>query len=193
MHKSHAGLKTRHTSDSGDDHVDPTHLMLPGDLLELDESQSKAIALAELEFGMASVSHAFQRWIVCCMTAAQLKDLSIVDVLVLHHVNHRVSNKRLADICFILNIEDAHVVGYSLRKLIALGVVKAEKHGKEVTYSTTPPGQDYLLEYQKIREQHLLGSLKTLGVEDTALGHLAQFLRRMSGLYDQAARAASSL
>ncbi|MEN3295923.1 MAG: hypothetical protein V7642_5176 [Burkholderiales bacterium] len=149
--------------------------------------------LADLELSMVSAVHVFQRWAVCCMEVAGLKDLSVVDVLVLHHVNQMAHCRRLADICFVLNIEDTHVVAYSLRKLIALEVVVAEKHGKEVTYLTTPSGQEYLSRYRAIRDLCLLDGLKVLGLNDAALKELAQFLRKMSGLYDQAARAASSL
>jgi predicted MarR family transcription regulator len=172
-----------------DDDVDSPQTVAPAKPSTAD----KALALSEIEFGMASVNNAFHRWIVSCMSAADLKDLGVIDVLVLHHVNHRAQNKRLADICFILNIEDSHVVGYSLRKLISLGVVKANKNGKEVTYSTTPEGQTYLSNYQRIREQRLLDPFQTIGLNETVLKELAQFLRKMSGLYDQAARAASSL
>jgi predicted MarR family transcription regulator len=147
----------------------------------------------EVELGMVSAMHVYQRWIVCCMEVAGLKDLSVVDVLVLHHVNHPAHCRRLADICFVLNIEDTHVVAYSLRKLIALDVVACEKHGKDVTYLTTPSGQEYLTGYRAIRDQCLLDGLKVLCLNDAVLKELALFLRKMSGLYDQAARAASSL
>ncbi len=40
------------------------------------------------------------------------KDMTAVNVLVLHHTNHRGTEKRLADICFVLNIGDTHVVSY---------------------------------------------------------------------------------
>ncbi len=150
-------------------------------------------ALAEIELGAFGTSQSFHRWIVRCMEMAGLKDLTVVDVLVLHHVNHRGNDKRLADICFVLNIEDSHVVGYSLRKLAALGVIRADKHGKEVTYAITPSGQACLLRYTEIRERRLIDALTTIGLNNSVLGELAQYMRRMSGLYDQAARAASSI
>jgi predicted MarR family transcription regulator len=155
--------------------------------------QIKTASLADVELSMVSAIHVFQRWIVCCMEVAGLKDLSVVDVLVLHHVNRPAHCRRLADICFVLNIEDTHVVAYSLRKLIALEVVSGDKHGKEVTYLTTPSGRQYLAHYRAIRDQCLLDGLEVLGLNDAVLKELAQFLRKISGLYDQAARAASSL
>jgi predicted MarR family transcription regulator len=152
----------------------------------------KTSALADVELSMVTAVHVFQRWIVCCMEVAGLKDLSIVDVLVLHHVNHPGHCRRLADICFVLNIEDTHIVAYSLRMLIGLKVITSEKHGKEVIYLTTSSGQQFLAHYSAIRDQCLLGGLNVLGLKDAVLKELAQCLRKMSGLYDQAARAAAS-
>ena len=86
-------------------------------------------ALSEFEFGMIMTVHAFNRWMVRCMAAAGMPDLSPLDVLVLHNVNHRGKAKRLADVCLVLNIEDTHVVSYSLKKLEKLKLVRGGKAG----------------------------------------------------------------
>ena len=149
--------------------------------------------VSEFEYGMIIASHAFERWIVRCMTAAGLKDLTPMDVLVLHHVNHRARNKKLADICFVLNVEDTHVVSYALKKLVAAGLVKSERNGKEVLFATTARGQAQIDRYREVREACLVASLNPDGTDNEKLADVASFLRFMSGLYDQAARAASSL
>ncbi len=84
----------------------------------------RAPDLSAVEFGLMIAGHAFNRWIVRCMAAAGLPDLTSIDVIVLHHVYHRQRGKKLADICFTLNIEDTHIVNYSLKKLERLGVVQ---------------------------------------------------------------------
>ncbi len=149
--------------------------------------------LSEFEFGMIIAGNAFNRWAVRCMAAAGVKDLTILDVLLLHHVNHRAREKKVADIAFLLNVEDTHTVSYSLKKLVSLGLVKSEKRGKEVLFSTTEAGQQAILRYREIREQCLTSALSADGSENIQLGELARFLRFLSGLYDQAARAATSL
>src|SRR5579863_5110619 len=45
-------------------------------------------ALSEFEFGLILLSHAFHRWMTRCADAAGFVDLSPLDVLVLHTVNH---------------------------------------------------------------------------------------------------------
>jgi predicted MarR family transcription regulator len=156
-------------------------------------ASGRSVELSEFEFGLIIAGNAFDRWAVRCMTAAGVKDMTITDVLVLHHINHRAREKKLADIAFILNIEDTHVVNYSLKKLQALGLVKTEKRGKEVLYSTNEGGQALCQRYYEIREQVLVSGLTGSGTEGFELSELARFLRVLSGLYEQAARAATSL
>jgi predicted MarR family transcription regulator len=151
----------------------------------------KSVELSEFEFGLIVAWNAFSRWAVRCMAAAGCPDLTITDVLLMHHVSHRARNKKLADICFVLNYEDTHVVAYSLKKLVAAGLVRADKQGKEVFYSPTPEGEAFVQQYRAVREECLVKSLDTELNAD--IGELARLLRTMSGMYDQAARAATSL
>src|SRR6188474_3570048 len=90
---------------------------------------AKSVELSELEFGLIVAWNAFSRWAVRCMAAAGCPELTITDVLVLHHINHRARNKKLGDICFVLNYEDTHVVAYSLKKLVAAKLAQTEKIG----------------------------------------------------------------
>ncbi len=154
----------------------------------------RSAELSEFEFGLIVAWNAFSRWAVRCMAAAAIPvsgELTITDVLLLHHVNHRARNKKLADICFVLNYEDTHVVAYSLKKLVAAKLVATEKVGKEVLYSPTAAGEAAVMAYRSVREQCLVESLDT--ELNAPIGELARLLRTMSGMYDQAARAASSL
>ena len=152
----------------------------------------RAAELSEFEYGLIVAAHAFQRWIVRCM-AASGSDLAALDVLVLHSVNHRDRPKRLADLCFVLNVEDTHTVNYALKKLVRAGLVSKRRKGKEGLYTTTARGREACARYRAIRESCLVESLAALGIDAEAIGDLADHLRALSGLYDQAARAASSL
>ena len=149
--------------------------------------------MSEFEFGLIVAGNAFHRWVMHCMRAAGLKELTPLDVLIMHHVTHRARGKRLADICFIMNIEDTHLVNYSLKKLQAIGVVEASKSGKEVGYTATELGCSYVERYRQVREQCLIDALHADEALNRDIGELARLLRVLSGVYDQAARAASSL
>jgi predicted MarR family transcription regulator len=148
---------------------------------------------SEFEFGLIIASNAFNRWMVRCMTATGYPELGPLDVLVVHSVNHRKRAKRLADICLVLNVEDSHTVTYALKKLAKLELVASEKHGKETFFRTTEKGREACQRYAEIREDCLVESLSSLGIEGEEMSRLAGMLRAMSGLYDQAARSAASL
>ncbi len=165
---------------SGESIVSSSHLVSP-----------RSVELSEFEFGLIVAWNAFSRWCVRCMAAAGCPDLTTTDVLLLHHINHRARNKKLADICFVLNYEDTHVVAYSLKKLVAAGLAEAEKQGKEVSYRPTALGETVVKKYREVREACLVQSLDIERNHD--IGELARLLRTMSGMYDQAARAATSL
>lgn len=127
------------------------------------------------------------------MAACGHPELNGLEILVVHHINHRESSKRLSDICFLLNIDDTHTVNYAIKKLLKAGLVKGQKQGKEMFYSTTEKGQNVCDRYREIREQCLLESITRVDGMDEELGEVANTLRTLSGMYDQASRAASSL
>ncbi len=159
----------------------------------------RAAELSEFEYGLIVADNAFARWIVRCMAAAGQAELGALDVLVLHSVNHRNRAKRLADLSFVLNVEDSHTVTYALKKLTRLGLVAGTRQGKEMFYGTTDAGRGACERYREVREACLIKAMDALGKgaltdgERARVSELAGLLRALSGLYDQAARAAASL
>ena len=149
--------------------------------------------MSEFEYGLILCYNGFTRWMQRCIAAAGAPDFGALEILVLHHVNHRGREKRLTDICFLLNIEDNHTVNYALRKLVKAGYLDTEKRGKEVFYSTSDDGRALCAQYRRIREQCLLQALPRTGLGGQELRDVAATLRAMSGQYDQASRAAASL
>lgn len=149
--------------------------------------------LSEFEYGMIIAFNGFSRWMNKCMAAAGMPNLTSIEILVLHNINHREKHKKLSDITFLLNIEDSHIVNYALKKLQKAELIEGEKHGKEMFYSTTQAGFQLCERYREIREQCLLDSLKHTDRTNDELSEIASALRALSGLYDQASRAASSL
>ncbi len=149
--------------------------------------------LSELEYGLIIHSHAFQRWMILCMSAAGVKEMSSMEILVIHHIVHRNRPKKIADICFVLNVEDTHIVTYALKKLEAAGLVKRGKEGKEVVFSASESGKRLCERYREIRELCLSNAVVKDGISGQTLSEVATALRMLSGIYDQAARAAASL
>ncbi len=149
--------------------------------------------LSELEYAMTMTYNAFSRWMVHCMASIGYKDLNPLDILILHNVNHRTREKRLADIGFMLNIDDTHTINYAVKKLMKLELVVGRKQGKEMFYKTTELGKDVCRQYRDVRKACLVDAALATGRNFEEVSHTALILRSMSGLYDQASRAASSL
>ena len=146
---------------------------------------------SEVEYGLIISFNAFSRWMTRCMSAAGNTDLTPLEILVLHNSNHRGRDKRLTDICFLLNIEDTHTVNYALRKLLKMGLLDSEKRGKEVFYRASETGRELCEAYRKVRERCFLDGLSRLGITGDQMREMAANLRALSGQYDQASRAAS--
>lgn len=150
-------------------------------------------ALSEFEFGLGMLGHAYGRWMVRCMHAAGVPDLSPLDVLVVHHVAHRDRPKTLADLCLVLDVEDTHLVSYAVKKLEGIGLVTGGRRGKEKTITLTKRGRDACMRYREIREALLVAGVEASGIDRVRLSEIAALMRALSGHYDQAARAAASL
>lgn len=149
--------------------------------------------VSEIEYGMIIAYNAFSRWTTRCMSAAGNTDLTPLEILVLHNTNHRGRDKRLTDICFLLNIEDTHTVNYALRKLLKMGLLSTDKRGKEVFYRASETGEQLCEAYREVREGCLLDVMNRLDMSGDEMRDFAAKLRSLSGQYDQASRAAASL
>lgn len=150
-------------------------------------------ALSEAEFGLILAVHAFERWIVRCMAASGVANLSPLEVLILHIVRHRDRPKPCADISLILDIEEAHVASYALRKLEGAGLVKMRRVGKEKLVEATAAGIEACTRYTAIREQLLVKPLRSSGPSEEILSEVGEVLRAVSGYYNQAARSAATV
>lgn len=148
---------------------------------------------SEVEYGVIIAYNAFSRWMTRCMSAAGDIEMTPLEILVLHNVNHRGRDKRLNDICFMLNIEDTHTVNYALKKLLKMGLVTSEKRGKEAFYSTSETGEALCAAYREVRQHCLIDGVSKLDLTGDELREIASALRSLSGQYDQASRAAASL
>lgn len=149
--------------------------------------------LSEYEYGLMIAYQGFTRWVNRCMAAAGTQGMSTLEILVLHHLNHRSRAKRLSDIVFQLNVDDPHTVNYALKKLKAADLIEAERRGKEIFYKTTQKGVALCGAYREVRESCLVNGLDALEMNSEDLSKLASVLRVLSGFYEQASRAAASL
>lgn len=152
-------------------------------------------ALSELEFSLTLAATAYHRWIARCAAAAAADGpaLAPLEVLILHTVRHRDRAKRIADIGLVLDIEDTHLVTYAIRKLERAGLVATHRAGKDKLVAATDAGRAFCARYRDVRERVLATAIVADGRDGARLSDVADLLRRLSGQYNQAARAAATL
>src|SRR4051812_8868050 len=129
--------------------------------------------LSDFEFALVILVFGFSRWVENCMDAAGLRGLSALDILVLHAVNHRARGCRLSEICTVLNIDDAHLVSYALKKLVAAGLVAIGRQGRERHFETSAHGDEACAAYRTVRERNLVQSVAQIAGDQGEVARVA--------------------
>jgi predicted MarR family transcription regulator len=154
-------------------------------------SSPESTRLSDLEFSMIVSINGFWSWVSHCAEAAGGRGMGPLDVLVLHAINQRARNKRLADICLVLNVEDSHTVAYSLKKLEEYGYATHRRDGRDRIYQSSPDGDAFCLRYVEVRQRALVDSLKADELDFGKLDDAARTLNRMARYYSHASRTAT--
>ena len=150
-----------------------------------------SLALSAFEYTFITLMFGFSRWAEACMDAANVYGLNALDIFVLHSVNHRARGRRLSEICTVMNVGDSYLIAYSLKKLLAAGLIAADRRGRERHYTTTEQGDRACAEYRRIREEQLVKPFfSDPGLAEES-ARATRFLSRIIANYDQAGRAAT--
>jgi predicted MarR family transcription regulator len=175
-------MRSKKSSESKMDQspADPTYIA-PG---------SPSGVLAEFEMSVIVFWHTFSRWVERCGHAAGVEE-STFDLLILHFLRFRRRPLRAADIGFALSIEDPHLVSYSVRKLVRQGLLQSHKNGKEILYSATRKSDASYERYLEVRQRLLVSGVELIKNPAYDIAALGSMLRALSGIYEQAARAAA--
>ena len=135
-----------------------------------------------------------------CSVRRQIKRLSKnspastiagLDVFLMHMLAYRNAPLRASDLAFALAIDDMHLVSYSLKKLTKLGFTANAKSGKEVVYRATPAAVDHRNGFLEDRARYVEPVIQDLVLSGMDVKALTRALRALSGVYEQAARAAA--
>ena len=153
----------------------------------------RARSMTQFELALVVVHNAFSQWTVRCGTAVGAGRFSSLDLLIIGFLNSRDQKVRAADISFALKIEDTYTVQYALKKLATAHLVESQRSGKETLFQLTAAGKKLYQRYSVVRSNFLLDAVAMLSANGLDLDRLASVLRTISGIYEQAARNASSL
>lgn len=150
------------------------------------------VPITRFEEGLQVLKSAFEKWVKRCGTRAGLGGFSSMEIQILHIIGRAKEARRIVDICFVLNVEDAHVVNYAVKKLLKAGLVQSQRTGKDVAFIVTREGGSRMDAYAEVKKQFLLEPSTKFSSQEIPLEELAGKLQILSALYEQAARKAET-
>lgn len=176
--------KDRKTADSNADPLDRGwHLARTP--LEID--------VTEVEYALMRSYEAFGRWQAECLATVIEFSATGPENALLHVIRMNDRPKTIHDLAHMTNREDIPNIQYSLRKLIKGGFVKRTGSGRTgVTYEVTPLGHRVTERYADIRSVLLIDAVTRVPDLAAKLADAARTLELVTGIYEQAARAAAT-
>ncbi len=151
---------------------------------------SDAQRLSTFEYDLITVMFGFFRWIETCMNASDVIGLNSLDILILHALSRRPKGQRLSEIGVVMNIDDTHLLAYSLKKLMNASLVEARRIGRERIFVTTSKGDTACANYHRVREKFLVRESAKRESDFTKFEKAAATLSDLAPMYDRAGRAA---
>ena len=147
----------------------------------------------ELEFALMRTFEGFGRWQSECL--ASVCDLAATgpENAMLHIIRMNDRPKSLKDLARLTNRDDVPNMQYSLRKLLAAGLVLRRGAGRSgVTYEVTEDGRRVTEDYGALRRRLLIAAIETLPGFADRLGEATRTLNLLSGIYEEVARVAAT-
>lgn len=150
------------------------------------------IPITRFEQSLQVLKNSFEQWVRRCGARAGLAGFASIEIEVLHIIGRAKEARRIADICFVLNVEDTHIITYAVKKLIKAGFVQSNRSGKDAFFSITQTGGERVLAYAEIKRQLLLDASERFSEQEIELEALAEKMQLLASLYEQAARRAET-
>ena len=147
----------------------------------------------ELEFALMRAFEGFGRWQSECL--ASVCDLAATgpENAMLHIIRMNDRPKTIKDLARLTNRDDVPNIQYSLRKLIAAGLVARKGSGRAgVTYEVTGEGRRVTDDYGALRRRLLIAAVDTVPGFAARLAEATRTLNLLSGIYEEVARVAAT-
>jgi predicted MarR family transcription regulator len=152
------------------------------------------VEVAEFKYAAMRMHAAFQRWNEAAMLAAAGESLAFTEVNMLHVIRMQDRPKSISVIANLLNRDDISNLQYGLRKLRSLGLIRptGATHRKNFEYEVTPRGRELTDRFAEVAEELVYSATRSIADMDAKLVATADLLRLMTGILDEAARAAGT-
>jgi predicted MarR family transcription regulator len=148
------------------------------------------IPIIRFEQSLQVVKNSFEQWVRRCGARSGLAGFASIEIEVLHIIARASDPRKTADICFVMNVEETHIVTYAVKKLVKAGLVKSTRSGKDAFFSITKEGGARVLAFAEVKRALLVDAMEKFTEQETSMEDLAEKMRRLAAIYEQAARRA---
>ncbi len=147
----------------------------------------------ELEFALMRTFEGFGRWQSECLASVADVAATGPENALLHLIRMNERPKSIKDIARLMNRDDVPNIQYSLRKLIAAGLVMRKGAGRSgVSYEVTASGRQVTEDYGTLRRRLLITAIANLPGFAQRLDEASRTLNLLSGIYEEVARVAAT-
>lgn len=147
------------------------------------------VICTELEFALMRCSEAFNRWQGECLASVSDFAGTGPENALLHLVRMNDRGKSIKELARLTNRDDIPNIQYSMRKLVAAGLVLKKGSGRTgVTYEVTDEGRRVTDEYSELRKEMLIEHIRSLPKFETRLAEAHSSLKTLAGIYEEIAR-----
>lgn len=147
----------------------------------------------ELEFAVMRTFESFGRWQSECLAGCIDFAASGPENALLHVIRMNDRPKSVKELARLMNRDDIPNIQYSLRKLIAAGLVERSGSARSgVSYSVTPLGHEVTQKYAQIRRALLIAAVENVPGFAERLAEATRTLNLLAGIYEEVSRVAAT-
>ncbi|GGW25123.1 hypothetical protein GCM10011452_10850 [Gemmobacter lanyuensis] len=151
------------------------------------------VDMTETEFALMRTFEGFGRWQTECLSSVCDLAATGPENAMLHIIRMNERPKTLKDLARLMNRDDVPNIQYSLRKLLAAGLVERKGAGRSgVTYEVTDEGRRVTEDYGALRRRLLIAAIENLPGFAERLTEATRTLNVLTGIYEEIARQAAT-
>jgi len=151
-------------------------------------------ATTELEWALLRWYQAFDRYSLLTLSMLGFQGMTMSELAIVNIVGLHDRPKPANMIASLLNRDDIQNVQYSLRKLLATGLIMKTEGGtgKNANLTVTKKGRRLCDEFASLRRQLLITHVAQLGNGEARLLYSAKTVSMLTGLYDEVGRTSTA-
>lgn len=149
---------------------------------------AEEVPLTMVEHALIRTFGVFSRWMAEAQAVATHMPMSSTDNMVLNLIRMGEVPKGVNEIARFLNRDDVSNIQYSLRKLLAAGLIEknSSKKRRGASYQVTAKGQEVTDEFARLRRELLLKALPALPDWEAQVATTRRLLETLQSVYENA-------